>query len=57
VGSVLSPTAANSLTVAGKLVLVALIFSKSGSVAMQTTNSPVSRTLRSESFTPTLVTG
>jgi hypothetical protein len=37
------------------LVPVALTCSNSGSVARQTTNSPVASTLRNESFFPTLV--
>ena len=45
----------NSDSSAGKSVPVALIRSKAGSVARQTTNSPVSSTLRSESLAPTEV--
>ena len=54
-GSRSGPPRRNSLTPAGKSVAVALTCSNSGSVARQTTNSPVSRTLRSESLAPTLV--
>jgi hypothetical protein len=54
-GSVCSPTAANSSTSGGKFVAVALICSKSGSVAKLTTNSRVASTLFRLSFRPTEV--
>src|SRR3954447_1694176 len=54
-GSAVSSAARNSSTSDGNRVAVRLIPSTIGRVLMFTTNSPVSRTLRSESFSPTEV--
>lgn len=54
-GSVVSPTAANSSTSGGKSVAVAFTRSNSGSAAKFTTNSPVASTLFRLSLRPTEV--
>src|SRR3712207_3647000 len=51
-GSRVSPAASNSLSCEGNGTAVTLTCCASGSVQTETTNSPVSRALRSESFAP-----